>query len=108
MYWPLQQFDVPHIVSHGRSGVAHFPQVAFHALAAGLKMETCLMVTSACLQVDDCLKAVRDAVATIWPHASTEAFGSQAAGLAMPGSDLDLVVLGLVDEILVTTPEDTR
>lgn len=60
------------------------------------------------LQVADCLHAVRNAVAEIWPHASTEMFGSQAVGLAMPGSDIDLVVLGLVDDLPAATPEATR
>ena len=39
--------------------------------------------------------AVSAAACSLWPHARTALFGSQATGLALPGSDLDLVVLGV-------------
>ncbi|GFR51554.1 hypothetical protein Agub_g13973, partial [Astrephomene gubernaculifera] len=38
-------------------------------------------------------------VAEIWPTARVVLFGSQAAGLALPGSDLDLVVLGVMPHL---------
>jgi DNA polymerase sigma len=38
---------------------------------------------------------LRELVKTIWPHAELHLFGSQATGLALPGSDLDVVILGV-------------
>ena len=48
-----------------------------------------------CLQVQECVTAVRRCVSLLWPEAQTALFGSQAAGLAMPGSDIDIVVMGV-------------
>ena len=48
-----------------------------------------------CLQVQECVAAVRRCVTLLWPGATTAMFGSQAAGLAMPGSDIDIVVMGV-------------
>ena len=35
----------------------------------------------------------------IWPRARTVLFGSQATSLALPGSDLDIVVLGVTQDL---------
>lgn len=36
-------------------------------------------------------------MSVLWGHSRTVLFGSQATGLALPGSDLDIVVLGVTD-----------
>ena len=50
-------------------------------------------------QVQDNLRAITVCITTKFPKASVHLFGSQATGLALPGSDLDVVVLGLSDEL---------
>ncbi len=40
-------------------------------------------------------RAVRD----LWPEARTCLFGAQASGLALPGSDIDVVILGVVEDL---------
>ena len=45
------------------------------------------------------LRSIKDAVCSLWPHATTCLFGSQASGLALPGSDLDVVILGVVEDL---------
>ncbi|KXZ49555.1 hypothetical protein GPECTOR_20g409 [Gonium pectorale] len=45
------------------------------------------------------LAAVQRVAGSIWPEARVVLFGSQAAGLALPGSDLDLVVLGVMPHL---------
>lgn len=47
------------------------------------------------LAVDTVARVVR----LIWPHARTVLFGSQATSLALPGSDLDIVVLGVTQDL---------
>ena len=47
------------------------------------------------LAVDTVARVVR----LIWPHARTVLFGSQATTLALPGSDLDIVVLGVTQDL---------
>ena len=42
---------------------------------------------------------VRDVAAALWEHSRTVLFGSQATGLALPGSDLDIVVLGVSEDM---------
>jgi len=49
------------------------------------------------MQVTICLAAVRSSVAKLWPYATTHVFGSQAVGLAMPGSDVDICVLDAIE-----------
>ena len=44
-----------------------------------------------------CLEAVRASVERVWPHATTHVFGSQAVGLAMPGSDVDMCVMDAIE-----------
>ncbi|KAL4428251.1 hypothetical protein ABPG75_002340 [Micractinium tetrahymenae] len=39
--------------------------------------------------------AVSEVARSLWPHSRTALFGSQATGLALPGSDLDIVVLNV-------------
>lgn len=36
-------------------------------------------------------------MSVLWRQSRTVLFGSQATGLALPGSDLDIVVLGVTD-----------
>ena len=43
--------------------------------------------------------AVTSCITQKFPKASVHLFGSQATGLALPGSDLDVVVLGISDEL---------
>lgn len=48
------------------------------------------------MQVFSCLKSIEKKAKALWPHSQTRMFGSQAAGLAMAGADLDVVVLNVV------------
>ena len=45
------------------------------------------------------VEAVGRTASRLWPDSRTVLFGSQATGLALPGSDLDIVVLGASDEL---------
>ena len=47
------------------------------------------------MQVEGLVGLVRRAAAELWPESATHLFGSQASGLSLPGSDLDLVILGV-------------
>ncbi|GAX75766.1 hypothetical protein CEUSTIGMA_g3209.t1 [Chlamydomonas eustigma] len=48
------------------------------------------------------MSKIRSVTLSLWPQARTKLFGSQACGLALPGSDLDVVILGVVPDL--TTP----
>ena len=41
------------------------------------------------------VELVRQQTQAIWPDSSVHLFGSQASGLALPSSDLDVVILGV-------------
>ena len=45
--------------------------------------------------VQAAVHAVQNAARAVWPHSRAVLFGSQATGLALPGGDLDIVVLGI-------------
>ena len=45
------------------------------------------------------LGRIGDIARCIWPKARAVLFGSQATGLALPGADLDVVVLGASEEL---------
>ena len=49
--------------------------------------------------IDTAVEAVRRIVSVLWGQSRTVLFGSQATGLALPGSDLDIVVLGVSDNM---------
>ena len=49
--------------------------------------------------VRSAVEAVARTATRLWPESRTVLFGSQATGLALPGSDLDIVVLGASDEL---------
>ena len=49
--------------------------------------------------VQAALQAVARAATALWPQSRTLLFGSQATGLALPGSDLDIVVLGVSEDL---------
>ena len=49
--------------------------------------------------IDTAVEAVRRVVSVLWGQSRTVLFGSQATGLALPGSDLDIVVLGVTDNM---------
>lgn len=49
--------------------------------------------------IDTAVESVRRVVSVLWPQSRTVLFGSQATGLALPGSDLDIVVLGVSDNM---------
>ena len=51
-------------------------------------------------QVQENLGQLAAAITGKWPAASVHLFGSQACGLALPLSDMDVVVLGLSEELL--------
>lgn len=46
--------------------------------------------------VDAALTVLQGAAHKLWPRSRVLLFGSQAAGLSLPGSDLDVVVLGVM------------
>ena len=51
---------------------------------------------------------------SLWPHAETVLFGSQATGLALPGGDMDIAILGVGAQLNVSraavgfTPQQRR
>jgi len=49
--------------------------------------------------VAEALQRIGDLARGIWPEARAVLFGSQATGLALPGADLDVVVLGASEEL---------
>ena len=49
--------------------------------------------------VREALDSVTNIAKIIWPESHTVLFGSQATNLALPGSDLDIVVLGVSEDI---------
>jgi len=49
--------------------------------------------------VSDAVEAVTNVTKAIWPQSRTVLFGSQATTLALPGSDLDIVILGVSENI---------
>ncbi len=49
--------------------------------------------------VSDAVEAVTNVAKAIWPQSRTVLFGSQATTLALPGSDLDIVILGVSENI---------
>ncbi|KAL3160428.1 hypothetical protein ABBQ32_010750 [Trebouxia sp. C0010 RCD-2024] len=58
--------------------------------------------------IDSAVEAVRRVVAVLWGQSRTVLFGSQATGLALPGSDLDIVVLGVSDNMANAAAGFTR
>ncbi|MEW5308877.1 MAG: hypothetical protein WDW38_000801 [Sanguina aurantia] len=70
---------------------------ALHASSSELELQ----------QLDIAMRAVQTVVASIWPHARAVLFGSQASGLSLPGSDLDIVILGVMED-LATPAEGFR
>ena len=49
--------------------------------------------------VSDAVEAVTSVAKALWPQSRTVLFGSQATTLALPGSDLDIVILGVSENI---------
>jgi len=49
--------------------------------------------------VSEALSAVTRITKVLWRESHTVLFGSQATNLALPGSDLDIVVLGVSENI---------
>eukprot|EP00798_Chlamydomonas_sp_ICE-L_P023080 gene23080-30272_t len=46
--------------------------------------------------ISSALSSINIVARNIWPQARAVLFGSQATGLALPGSDLDVVILGVI------------
>ncbi|KAL0029353.1 hypothetical protein WJX77_001697 [Trebouxia sp. C0004] len=69
----------------------HGELMQFCALAAPTEVEQ--------QAVSDAVEAVTNVAKAIWPHSHTVLFGSQATTLALPGSDLDIVILGVSENI---------
>ena len=44
----------------------------------------------------------------LWPHSRTVLFGSQATDLALPGSDLDIVILGVAQDLTTAASGFTK
>eukprot|EP00884_Botryococcus_braunii_P007183 jgi/Botrbrau1/16466/Bobra.0142s0060.2 len=76
---------VPHLQNGARSRL-HSEIVRF----AG----ACSLSSNDQTAISQAMDAVCSIVRYIWPRAAVHLFGSQATGLALPGSDLDVVVLG--------------
>uniref|UniRef100_A0A6S8I4E8 MPN domain-containing protein n=1 Tax=Dunaliella tertiolecta TaxID=3047 RepID=A0A6S8I4E8_DUNTE len=49
--------------------------------------------------VDAVMRAVQAAAGALWSNARAVLFGSQACGLNLPGSDLDVVLLNVLDDV---------
>ena len=45
------------------------------------------------------MRRIEAAARSVWPGCRAALFGSQATGLALPGADLDVVVLGASTEL---------
>lgn len=45
--------------------------------------------------------AIQSVVHDLWPNAEVREFGSAASGLALPNSDIDMMVIGVSDETLL-------
>lgn len=58
--------------------------------------------------IEAAVEAVRRVVKVLWGQSRTVLFGSQATGLALPGSDLDIVVLGVSDNMANAAAGFTR
>ena len=58
--------------------------------------------------VEAAVAAVGQVVGVLWGQARTVLFGSQATGLALPGSDLDIVVLGVSEDMASAAGGFTR
>lgn len=54
------------------------------------------------------MAAVTSVTKVLWPDSQTVLFGSQATSLALPGSDLDIVVLGVSENITNAASGFTR
>ncbi|KAL0040123.1 hypothetical protein WJX79_007645 [Trebouxia sp. C0005] len=81
---------MPQQQSAGKSRL-HHELMQFSALASPTEVER--------QAVSDAVKAVTDVAKAIWPQSCTVLFGSQATTLALPGSDLDIVILGVSENI---------
>ncbi len=62
-------------------------------MALSLSVRYCLFVPFA--DVQRAVEGVAAAASALWHQARTVLFGSQATGLALPGSDLDIVILNV-------------
>ena len=47
----------------------------------------------------DAVRRIEGAARAVWPGCRAALFGSQATGLALPGADLDVVVLGATADL---------
>jgi hypothetical protein len=47
----------------------------------------------------EAVRRIEGAARSVWPGCRAAPFGSQATGLALPGADLDVVVLGASSEL---------
>ncbi|CEG47612.1 DNA polymerase sigma [Plasmopara halstedii] len=77
---------------------------AEHAVAEALHEEilayssyTKKMVDKMAVHVEQMITNVRASVQSIWSHAKVETFGSYSTGIWLPSSDVDLVILNVVE-----------
>uniref|UniRef100_K3WU88 Polymerase nucleotidyl transferase domain-containing protein n=1 Tax=Globisporangium ultimum (strain ATCC 200006 / CBS 805.95 / DAOM BR144) TaxID=431595 RepID=K3WU88_GLOUD len=56
------------------------------------------------VHIEEMIANVRKCVQSLWPHSKVETFGSYSTGIWLPSSDVDLVILDVVEvnDVLVT------
>lgn len=58
--------------------------------------------------VQEAVQSVSRVAKLLWPHSRTVLFGSQATDLALPGSDMDIVILGVAQDLTTAASGFTR
>ena len=70
-------------------------------------MHACTMQAEK-VTVQHALGSVSKLAKLLWPHSRTVLFGSQATDLALPGSDLDIVILGVAQDLTTAASGFTK
>ncbi|KAF1329014.1 DNA polymerase sigma, partial [Globisporangium splendens] len=62
------------------------------------------------VHIEEMIANVRNCVQSLWPHSKVETFGSYSTGIWLPSSDVDLVILDVVEvnDVLVTVTNFRR
>ena len=73
-------------------------------MSLSLSRSKCVIMVRVVMQMQAEIRAVQQAQATItetalgiWPGCTVGSFGSQANATALPGSDIDVTILGVMD-----------
>ena len=84
---------------HGTYAVLAFTQQACVTAGARRRRRSAAHDSMATVQAEldllaEAVRRIEGAARSVWPGCRAALFGSQATGLALPGADLDVVVLG--------------